>query len=217
MLNYLANGMRPDIAFAVSVLMRYAVDSRLFHWRLFQHVITYLKTMIEYVITYKRGGHIKPIGYSNASYADDPDSQKSTAGQLFMMANGPITWGAKTLKRVSTSTGETEYVAVYKARRQAKWLIQWLQEVEIFKDLPFEIRCDNNAAITLTKNSSGHSRMKHTDIKHHWIWEAVEAGEIAVTKIPTEENIADLFTKVLLRPQFEKLVKMMGLYPRVTG
>jgi hypothetical protein len=217
MLNYLANGMCPDIAFAVSVLMRYAVDPRPFHWRLVQRVIAYLKTTIKYVITYKRGGHIKPVGYSDTLYADDPDSRKSMAGQLFMMANGPITWGVKTLKRVSTSTGETEYVAVYEAGRQAKWLIQWLQEVEIFKDLPFEIRCDNNAAITLTKNSSGHSRMKHTNIKHHWIREAVEAGEIVVTKIPTEENIANLFTKALPRPQFEKLVKMMGLHPRVTG
>jgi hypothetical protein len=39
--------------------------------------------------------------------------------------------------------GETEYVAFYEAERQAKWLIQWLQEVEIYEDLPFEIKCDN--------------------------------------------------------------------------
>jgi hypothetical protein len=63
--------------------------------------------------------------------------------------------------------GEMEYVAVYKAERQAKWLIQWLQEVEIYKELLFEIKCDNNTAITLSKNTSGHSCMKHTDIKHH--------------------------------------------------
>jgi hypothetical protein len=134
-----------------------------------QCVIAYLKTTIEYIITYKWGGHIKPIGYSNVLYANNPDLQKLTAGQLFMMANGPITWGAKTLKRISTSTGEMEYVAVYKAGRQAKWLIQWLQEVEIYKDLSFKIRCNNNAAITLMKNFSGHSCMKHTDIKHYWI------------------------------------------------
>jgi hypothetical protein len=131
-----------------------------------------------------------------------------------MMADGPVTWKAKTLKRVSTSTGETEYVAVYEVGRQAKWLIQWLQEVEIYEELPFEIKCDNNTAITLTKNASGHSRMKHTDIKHHWIHEAVEVGDIAVNYIPTEDNIADLFTKALPRPQFEKLVKMMGLHSK---
>jgi hypothetical protein len=213
MLNHIANGTRPDIAFAVNVLMRYASDPCPFHWKLVQHIIAYLKTTIEYAITYYKNGTIKPIGYSDASFADDPGSRKSTAGQIFLMAGGPITWKAKTLRNVSTSTGETEYVALYEAGRQAKWLIQWLQEVEIYEDLPFEIKCDNTAAITLTKNASGHSRIKHIDVKHHWIREAVECGDIAVDYIPTDENIADLFTKALPRPQFEKLVKRMGLNP----
>jgi hypothetical protein len=215
MLNYLANGTRPDISFAVNVLMHYVSDPCPFHWRLVQRVIAYLKATIDYGITYQKGGPIKPIGYSDASFTDDPDSRRSTTGQLFMMADGPVTWKAKTLKRVSTSTGETEYVVVYETGRQVKWLIQWLQEVEIYEDLPFEIKCDNNAAITLMKNATGHSRVKHMDIKHHWIHEAVEAGELSITYIPTEDNIADIFTKPLPRPQFEKLVKMMGLSPLV--
>jgi hypothetical protein len=50
---------------------------------------------------------------------------------------------SENVEDVSTSMGETEYVAFYEAERQAKWLIQWLQEVEIYEDLPFEIKCDN--------------------------------------------------------------------------
>jgi len=179
--NYLANGTRPDIAFTMNVLMCYASDPCPLHWRLVQQVITYTKTTINYGITYQKGGPLKPVGYSDVSFADDPDSQKSTAGQLFLMANAPVFWKAKTLKHVSTSTGETEYVAVYEAGRMVKWMIQWLEEVEIYENLPFKLKCDNNAAITLTKNVSGHSRIKHTDSKHHWIRKAVEAGEISVT------------------------------------
>ena len=63
------------------------------------------------------------------------------------------------------------------------------------------------------KNATGHSRIKHINVKHHWIREAVETGDIMVTYIPTEDNIADLFTKALPHPQFEKLVKMIGLAP----
>jgi hypothetical protein len=80
---------------------------------------------------------------------------------------------SKGFKRVSTSTGETEYVAVYEVGRQAKWLIQWIQEVEIYKELPFKIKCNNNTAITVMKNVSSHSCMKHTNIKHHWIHKVV--------------------------------------------
>jgi hypothetical protein len=146
--------------------------------------MAYIGTTIDYTVIYRKGGPTKPLGYSDASYADDPDSRKSTAGQLFMMANGPVTWKAKTLKRVSTSTAETEYIAVYEAGRQAKWLIQWLQEVEVYEDLPFEIKCDNTAAITLSKNASGHSRIKHINIKHHWIREAVDTGDVTIIYIP---------------------------------
>ena len=213
MLNYLANGTRPDIAFAVNVLMRYASDPRPFHWKLVQHVIAYTKTTINYGITYKRGATIKPIGYSDASYADDPDSRKSTAGQVFLMANGPVTWKAKTLKRVSGSTGETEYVAVYEAGKQGKWVIQWLEEAEVYEDRPIEIKCDNDSAILHTKNASGHGRLKHLDVKYHWIREAVELGDIKVTYVPTDDNIADLFTKALPRPRFEKLRELMGILP----
>jgi len=100
--------------------MWYASDPHPLHWKLVQQVIAYIKITITYVITYQKGGYIKPVRYSDASFADDPDSCKFTAGQLFIMVNGLVTWKVKTLKWVSTSTGETEYVAVFEAGRQAK-------------------------------------------------------------------------------------------------
>jgi methyl coenzyme M reductase subunit D len=53
--------------------------------------------------------------------------------------------------------------------------------------------------------------VKHIDVKHHWIHETVETGNIAVTYMPSEDNIADIFTKALPCPPFEKLVRMIGL------
>ena len=93
---------------------------------------------------YNSGQRSFNIGYSKTSFADESDLHKSMAGQLFMMANGPVTWMVKTLKRVSTSTGEMEYVVLYEAGRKARWLIQWLQEVEIYNNLPFKIKCNNS-------------------------------------------------------------------------
>lgn len=48
-------------------------------------------------------------------------------------------------------------------------------------------------------------------MKAHLIREIVEAKEVLIEGISTEENIADLFTKALHRPGHEKLVKMMGM------
>jgi hypothetical protein len=111
MLNHLTNGTHPDIAFAVNVLMCYASNPRPFHWRLVQRIIVYLKTTIDYVITYQKGSPTKPIRYSDALYGNDPDLRKSTAGQLFMMANGPITWKAMA-NPVASRGGNLQGIAI---------------------------------------------------------------------------------------------------------
>jgi hypothetical protein len=70
MLNYVANGMRPDISFMVNMLMHFNNDPHLFHWTLVKHYIAYLKTTASLVITYRKGVNIKPYGFVNASYAN---------------------------------------------------------------------------------------------------------------------------------------------------
>jgi hypothetical protein len=74
MLNYVANGMRPDISFLVNTLMHFNNNPHPFHWTLVKHCIAYLKTTANLVITYQKGVNIKPYGFADASYADDLDS-----------------------------------------------------------------------------------------------------------------------------------------------
>ena len=73
------------------------------------------------------------------------------------------------------------------------------------------MNCDNQSAIALAKDNKFHSRMKHIDIRYHFIREAVEDGNIVVNYIPTAENIADIFTKSLAKPKFESFVEGLGL------
>lgn len=70
---------------------------------------------------------------------------------------------------------------------------------------------DNQGAIALAKDNKFHSRTKHIDLCYHFIHEAVEEGKITMKYIPTSDNIADIFTKPLPRPQFQKLVGLLGL------
>ena len=210
MLNYISNGTRPDISFTVNTLMRFNNDPRPFHWTLVKHCIAYLKTTSNLAITYKRDD-IKPYGFSDASYADDPESRKSTAGYVFMSSGGPVSWKSMTQRRVSTSTGEAEYVSASESGKQARWMYSWYTEIDQSLDLPIIIYCDNDAAITATRNTSGHGKLKHVDVKVHWIREAVKLGFIHVEPISSVENIADIFTKSLSRPRLEYLIKKLGM------
>ena len=56
-----------------------------------------------------------------------------------------------------------------------------------------------------TKNNVHHSRTKHIDIRHHFIRETVQQGEIEVKHLASTEMLADLLTKALAFPTFSKL------------
>ena len=84
-------------------------------------------------------------------------------------------------------------------------------EVDQHFNLPITVYCDNNSAMALTQNTSGHSKIKHINVKTHWIHKAVNIGEILVKPISSEENIAYIFMKSLPCLKLEALIKKMGM------
>ncbi len=71
----------------------------------------------------------------------------------------------------------------------------FLDELEIERDNPYTIWCDNNSTIDLTKSTKGHGKSKHFALDYHWIWEAVQLRDLNIKYIPSEDNLADIFTK----------------------
>ena len=74
-----------------------------------------------------------------------------------------------------------------------------------------EIMEDNQSAIEMARNPKYHSRTKHIDIRHHFIRDQVEAGNIHLTYCITQQMLADLLTKSLPMDQFRNLRKQMGM------
>ena len=74
------------------------------------------------------------------------------------------------------------------------------------------INCDNQGAITLSKDNKFHVQTKHINIRYHFICEAVEDGKIQVEYIPTDDNVADIFTKPLMKTKFHHFVELLGLW-----
>ena len=76
-----------------------------------------------------------------------------------------------------------------------------------------EIKCDNTSAINVSKNPVHHSRTKHIDVRHHFLRDHVEKGNVFLTHVRSEEQVADIFTKGLAREPFQRLRVMHGLIP----
>lgn len=204
---------RPDLSFAIGLLARFQSNPGPAHWKSLLHVLAYVKHTLDYRITYSRslGESIKPTGYVDADFGGDLDTRRSTSGYIYMMSGGPVSWSSKRQQTVALSTTEAEYMAMTRGSQQALWMHNFLSEIGLEQPLPATLHVDNNSSIALAESTKGHSRAKHIDIRHHYIRERVQEGDIEVRHIPSAENLADIFTKPLPRAAHDYLVNRMGL------
>lgn len=192
---------RPDLSYAVTTLSKYSNNPGPAHWKALQHVLQYIKGTLHYRILYGGEGHrsVTPHGYVDASFADDLDTRRSCGGQVHIQAGGPTGWGSKYQDTVALSTTEAEYMALTWGARQILWMYSSMSEVGFPQQLPAQLFGDNTGAISLSKNTKGNARVKHIDIREHYIRERVDEGDICITQVPSAENLADMFTKPLGR------------------
>nr|GEW08591.1 retrovirus-related Pol polyprotein from transposon TNT 1-94 [Tanacetum cinerariifolium] len=84
--------------------------------------------------------------------------------------------------------------------------ITWIEKATptpYYKMVP--IFCDNTSAIAISNNLVLHSGTKHIDIRYHFIRDHILKGDIELHFIPTEYQLADIFTKPLDEPTFISL------------
>ena len=112
---------------------------------------------------------------------------------------------------VALSTTEAEYMAVSRAAKQILWMFSAMEEVGYPQEKPGILYNDNSGAVALTKNTKHNSRVKHIDIRHHFIRECVENKSISVLHVSSINNLADLFTKSLGRIAHQRACVLLRL------
>ena len=70
---------------------------------------------------------------------------------------------------------------------------------------------DNQPAIALVKNPVLHDRIKHIDVKFHFLRDCVDGGQIVIEFVETGRQIADVLTKPLGRLRLTELKEMIGM------
>ena len=123
-------------------------------------------------------------------------------------------WSSKKQHIIALSSTESEYIAQTHAAKEALWLRNFIDEIQGQQNEPVELHCDNQGAIALVKDNKFHLHTKHIDLRFHFVREAVEDNKITITYIPTEENVADILTKALVRLKFKAFVERLGLRGR---
>ena len=93
------------------------------------------------------------VGFTDSDWADDPDDRNSTAGYVFNMGSGPVTWACKKQQALALSSAKAEYRAAINASQEALWHQQILSEFGFEQQQPTPLWCNNQSAIKLTKDT----------------------------------------------------------------
>ena len=131
----------------------------------------------------------------DSSFADNPDTRKSTSDYLGTTGGGAlVNWISKDQNIVTMSSTESKYVLLSNGVKETTFIANLLGEIKTVI-LPSMISEDNTGAIFLSGNKQVGARTKHIDTRYHFICEKVENGSIIVSYVNTVKNPSDLLSK----------------------
>ena len=171
------------------------------------------------------------LGLYGNEERSDPDNVKSRAGYVVLLNDCPIIWSSRLMDSICLSTMMAEYYALSMAMREVLPLRDLVKTLATGCDLV--PRClttfrttvweDNMGALTLANLDPGQNttRSRHFDSKVHWfrskLSKALESTPeahldpdgIYVKKVDSKFQLADIFTKPLVKETFEFLRNLL--------
>jgi hypothetical protein len=229
---YLSVNTRPDIAFSVGTLARYMSAPTEQHMLAAKHVLRYLCGTIKHGLFFPYSASsviegpipLMPVSaaneaydielYTDADFANSPDTRKSVTGVFISEHMHPITWISKLQSLVTTSTTEAELVAAATGVKEGLWVLKLIREMRRETGLcEMTLYCDNEAAISLMKNPTAgvQGRSKHIDVQFQFLRERYQKKHIKIEFVPSRAQLADIFTKQLPAAVYQKMVKEIGV------
>lgn len=148
------------------------------------------------------GARVSITCFVDASHGANKKTRRSHTGYIIFVNQAPVLWYSKRQATVEASTFSSEFIALKTCIEAITALRYKLRMFGIPIDdetnvSPAHIFCDNE---TVTKNSTlveSTLNKKHSSIAYHYVRWNVTAGVVTIAWIPSGENLADPFTKIL--------------------
>jgi hypothetical protein len=161
-------------------------------------------------------GNYSVVRFTDTDWASDCTDRKFHAGHVSFTCHdgGIISWQSRKQDLIALSTLEAEYIAFSEASRAARWLLQLQRDIHSSPSdaSPLLNYCDNQRALTHITTGVIKARMKHIGICSHNSRD-VHAGKIVdYSYVHTNENAANIITKMLTKEKHTKFTKAMGLW-----
>ena len=202
---YLSQRGRPDIRTAISFLCSHLNCPDEDDYKKLTRLIRYLQHTLYLCLVLGNDTSDSIRWWIDASFAVHPDMRGHT-GATMSMGKGSVFSGSWKQKLVTRSSTESEVVGVYDVLPQILWTKKFLEEqgVRIKETVLYK---DNMNSVLLERNGrhSSTKRTKHMDIRYFYMGDHIHNKTLSFRHCPTEEMLADYFTKPLQGSLFVRL------------
>ena len=202
---FLTKRARPDILTAVAFLTTRVSEPTEDDEKKLLRVLRYLNGTQHLGLRIQADSELTTIrAFVDASFAVHPNMRSHT-GCAITLGAGAVFVKSTKQKLTAKSSTEAELIALSDALSQVIWTRHFL-EAQGYDMGPAEVFEDNMSTIHMVRNGFPTSeRTRHVNIRFFFIADRASAGEIKMSYCPTEDMIADLFTKPLQGEAFRKL------------
>lgn len=183
------------------------------HYQALIHALNYVGCTSGQGILLKASASLSLQAFSDSDWGACSDTRRSISGYLLLLGQSPISWKSKKQSTLSKSSSEADYRALASAASEVTWMIRLLEELGVTNLTPVTLNCDNQSALHIARNPVFHERTKHIDIDCHFTRDKVLEGLIQLAYLPTGEQLANVFTKIIPSAQFQLLLSKVGMSP----
>jgi hypothetical protein len=155
------------------------------------------------------------VDSDHAGNTESINKSRSQSGYIAMVNGAPVMWASKVASvcfadrrieesHADTSSGAAEVYAAGNASMDFMYLGHVDDEMGIAFPAPYKLEIDNTAAKTFAKNTATKTKLGHIDVRQDWVRVLRDKEISKPIGVPGEINLADMFTKILSKPVFEK-------------
>jgi hypothetical protein len=205
---------RPEYTFMTNVLARHSRQPAVRHLKALTSILINLFHSRDLGLLYRFGDSNQISIYSDAS-EDVWIDGKPTLGMVILMGSTPIYWRSRKAGVVGRSSAASEFLAIADAIEESR-IIRALDAFLSGDDVkstpnPIVLMTDSSSAKLSAEQLSITKRMKSVQLSKYFVKEAVASKEVNLLFVKSQDNVADIYTKVLPAHQFSKLCQALNL------
>ena len=232
MAGWLCNTARPDLSYAHSRIAQHSASPTVSALAAVKRLFRYLIGTKDLSIRIPLHVHInvdlptvsthtpQPWGFfcdsDFAGNAEEQNKRRSQNGMIALVSGAPVYWASKVSSvcfahpdigeaHADVSSGAAEVYAAGNACHELTYLSYIIDEMGMDFPKPIHLQMDNAACQTFCEGPAFKSRLKHIDARQEWVRMLRNKSILIACHVPTADNLADIFTKILGPEIFQRV------------